>query len=1737
MRKRGLLAIVALAALLAFAFLFTGVISANETSTPRMLYDEQGNLIGMEANDAMTRRDLSSDALQAYVEPVEPVHLGQKYLKVFSNEDEPIPMEPPFAPDELVYSSPTADDTPRIAINPTDGRIWVAFTHFNGADDDIYVFYAEANDTTTWTGVAQTTGAFNERNPAIAISGNTIMIAYEQDNVGDEQHTFFIRSQDGGVSWGGFYMNWDWTNDPGFLQCEDFNNPDISSVRPQYFTWTADAWGVRNATRTVTFMWSDNDGDSWMMIYWTATWHMGEDFMRPVIMENPVDPNTRELHNAWQHWNSTTGDWDAEWIINQWTYDSPPVFIDVWGWWSANLDGGNTDLQPDIWVRNDYVYLVWQNGTVDPDLTGFYSDDGGEASLWILFIRSGDGFDQMYPAVYLHDDYLPHIVAVNDTSITYLNNTDVLSQGWSEFKADDFPGWSVADFRATDIIYGLNNPRIVFTDARLGAADIWYTDLNRTPKIPITITHSPPIANGSIVVNGTTNCWTTCTYWWKVGSSHTLEAPTLMADPVNPVDTRYRFASWSNAGPQNQTYVVPSSPETLTANYDPQYNVSFDTAPISGLLIVIDSYQMPAPQSFWWTSGELHNIDVTSPQTIDATSRYVWSNWSDGGLQSHPITVTGAGTYIATFAVQYMVNVTTNPAGLDVEVDNVTYTQPVNSFWWLEGSVHKLNATSPQNVTLDERWSFVDWSDGGAKIHNITVTGPATYTANYITQYRITFTTSPGGLNVEVDTVVYATPKSLWFDVGDVVTINAPSPQPINPQSQYAFLSWNDGGAQTHDITVSNPATYTANFGVEYRIDVNTNPPGLNVTVGGVEHTALYSFWCAQGTPAQIGAPSPQPQSSTMRYRWVNWDTGGSNPKNIFCSAPATHTANFVTQYLLNFSTNPQGLQIEVEGVVHDPAPYLDWFDVGYQVSMNAPSPQGTANTQAVWIFWSDGGAQAHLTAPVTGPATYTAYFDTQYLVTISSTPVTNLAIDVDGGQQWTDYSFWCNAGSLHTLNANSPQMPGGAPITDTRYVWSNWSDGAGQSHSITCDSPNTYTANYVLEYRLTISTIPPTLLIEVDGTVRNTPYQPWWVDGSTHNLNATSPQDLVVGSSRYEFSSWSDLGAQQHDIDVSGPSIYTATFVLKYKVTITSDPVGREIWADGTPYTTPQEFWWESGSPHTLDVTEPQPGIPGEQWIFDTWNDDPSKSRSIIVTASTTYTAYMIHQFEVTLDSTPVAVTVTVDGMQYLTPYAFWCDEGANPTISAVDVYSGGPGVQYAFASWSDGGARTHNIICDMPKTLTADYTTQYEVTITTSPAGLEIIVDLNALTAPQSFWWDSGSTHDVDAASPQAGTTGEQFVFASWSDSGTQAHQVTVTGPDTLTVTFTTQYYLTVDTTHGTASGEGWYDSGETAYAGLDADMYTVGQTRYLFTQWSGDASGTDYAQSGPVLMDAPKTATALFAAEHYLTVTSAYGDPQGEGWYAEGTPATFSVTTPYQETGVTDTRYVFQAWSGDSTEQTPTASISMNEPKTVTATWTTEYLLTVTSAYGDPQGEGWHAEGATATFSVTSPYLQAGVTDTRYVFQAWSGDSTSTSASASVTMNEPKTVTATWITQYYLTVTSDKGSPQGEGWYNEGETATFSVTTPTTAEGKEWEFTGWSGDSTSTKASDTIVMNEPKTVTAKWQETGFLQKFWWIFPVIIVIIIIVILALMMMKRKKPEEEELPPPEEMEILPEEEE
>ncbi|MGA2683115.1 MAG: hypothetical protein ABSF44_15095, partial [Candidatus Bathyarchaeia archaeon] len=204
---------------------------------------------------------------------------------------------------------------------------------------------------------------------------------------------------------------------------------------------------------------------------------------------------------------------------------------------------------------------------------------------------------------------------------------------------------------------------------------------------------------------------------------------------------------------------------------------------------------------------------------------------------------------------------------------------------------------------------------------------------------------------------------------------------------------------------------------------------------------------------------------------------------------------------------------------------------------------------------------------------------------------------------------------------------------------------------------------------------------------------------------------------------------------------------------------------------------------------------------------------------------------------------------------------------------------------------------------------------------------------------------------ATPPTPVQGERYIFQGWTGTGPGSYTgpnnpstANINGNITETATWEHQYYLTVTSTYGVVSGGGWVDSGTSQVVSISPTTVAgAAGTQYVFTGWSGDASGTS-ANSNPITMNSPKTATANWQTQYFLNVTSAHGTVGGSGYYNSGTNATASVS-PTTVAGAAGTQYVFTGWSGDASGTTsPSNNITMNGPMAATANWQTQYNLTI-------------------------------------------------------------------------------------------------------------------------------------------------------------------------------------------------
>ena len=190
-----------------------------------------------------------------------------------------------------------------------------------------------------------------------------------------------------------------------------------------------------------------------------------------------------------------------------------------------------------------------------------------------------------------------------------------------------------------------------------------------------------------------------------------------------------------------------------------------------------------------------------------ANSGWTFNGWSDGGAQTHTITVpSGGATYTASFTQNL-------PSTATISVQ----ASPSNGGTVSGGGTYNVATSQQITAAANSGWTFTSWSDGGAQTHNITVpAGGVAYTA--------TFTQNP--LPTATISVVASPSNGGTVSGSGMYNIGMSQQISATANSGWTFISWSDGGAQTHDITVpAGGATYTANFSQQQSTNVEWSSP------------------------------------------------------------------------------------------------------------------------------------------------------------------------------------------------------------------------------------------------------------------------------------------------------------------------------------------------------------------------------------------------------------------------------------------------------------------------------------------------------------------------------------------------------------------------------------------------------------------------------------------------------------------------------------------------------------------------------------------------------------------------------------------------------------------------------------------------------------------------------------------------------------------------------------------------
>ncbi len=500
-----------------------------------------------------------------------------------------------------------------------------------------------------------------------------------------------------------------------------------------------------------------------------------------------------------------------------------------------------------------------------------------------------------------------------------------------------------------------------------------------------------------------------------------------------------------------------------------------------------------------------------------------------------------------------------------------------------------------------------------------------------------------------------------------------------------------------------------------------------------------------------------------------------------------------------------------------------------------------------------------------------------------------------NGGTNWTDkYTGGGDLQSVHFLNANEGWAVGSnGTIVKSTNAGETWVE---QVH------PTTTTLESVVfvtppMVSVTVQTSPTGRSFSVDGTSYTTAQTFSWVSGSSHTIATTSPQAGATGT-QYVWSNWSDGGAISHTVAPTSATTYTANFTTQYFLTMTAGSGGT---------VSPSSGYRNAGSSVSISAT------PNSGFTFTGWTGTGSGSytgtnnpANVTMNAPITETAAFAANISVTVQTSPTGRSFSVDGTSYTTAQTFSWVPGSTHTIATTSPQAGATGTQYVWSNWSDGGAISHTVAPTVGTTYTANFTTQYFLTMTAGSGGT---------VSPASGYRNAGSSVSI-SATPNGG-----FSFAGWTGTGSGSYtgssnpaNVTMNAPISETAAFSSATVaVTVQATLGASfrvDGVG-YDTPQ-AFVWATGSVHTVGadsiqvapggDERLVWQSWS-DAGALEHS----VTASSDATITATFAREYALTmaVQGMGAVTPGSGWIGELVDVTIEA--------VADSGWAFVNWIG--------------------------------------------------------------------------------------------------------------------------------------------------------------------------------------------------------------------------------
>jgi uncharacterized protein (TIGR03437 family) len=489
----------------------------------------------------------------------------------------------------------------------------------------------------------------------------------------------------------------------------------------------------------------------------------------------------------------------------------------------------------------------------------------------------------------------------------------------------------------------------------------------------------------------------------------------------------------------------------------------------SGARFQVDGQLYSQPVSFNWPQGSEHVIVfVTDPPlagqtgglvqtSVDGATKYGLSSWMDNnGLvqpTSDPVQVITADPSITSFTAQVTVSyrISLNYFNSGDPTDGgipptcgAPGAIPPGQFrpgvvylgsqcYWSSVQIFAIaNSPLTLNAYPYPGYAFKGWSINGATptsfLTKVAVNTPLSITPIFVAAKRVSFLTSPIGMQVLVDHTpvptrteadVPACPNNetlpivvqlgfpalcfgdFDFAPGSTHFISGVTPQRDNTGRWWVFSSWSNGAAQNSLYQVDNnsaaPVTLTANYVQGAQVALLTTPTGLKLNVDGRSNWGSYNFIWGIDTTHQVSADATQKGANGRMYTFQGWSNQGSASQSLTVDQSMANTgyrltATYGVLSRVVVQSSPEGVTLQVDGSDCVTPCNVD-RQSGATVHVTAPTqlPRGQG-TRLDFGSWSDGGASDHTITVNEDYAVVIASYNSSYQLGAASNPANGSA-------------------------------------------------------------------------------------------------------------------------------------------------------------------------------------------------------------------------------------------------------------------------------------------------------------------------------------------------------------------------------------------------------------------------------------------------------------------------------------------------------------------------------------------------------------------------------------------------------------------------------------------------------------------------------------------------------------------------------------------------------------------------